>query len=498
MNYFQEALLTVAENNLQRTALQDNHITLSYGRLISAIADTIERMQMLGLRTIGLLADNSVAWPVADLSALFADIALVPLPIFFSPQQILHVITNAGLDGLLTDRPQQMMELLSGAGIRCRLATELAGLQLIQLPDHEKKELPCGTAKITYTSGTTGEPKGVCLGRAQIEAVALSLKEASAADAEDCHLCLTPLATLLENIGGIYVPLLSGACVSLPPLRHVGLRGASGLDVVQMAKAINEFDATSAILAPQMLHAMVTIIKQGGRLPSRLRFIAVGGAPVSPKLLREARSLGIPVYEGYGMSECASVVALNTPTANQPGSVGRPLPHVELSFAKDGEILVNKSGFLGYLGQEAWHRPFPTGDLGYLDEHGFLHITGRKKSMFITSFGRNVAPEWVERELSLIPSISQVAVFGEARPFNVAVVVPRQGFSPEEIEAGIRQANHSLPDYARITPWFAASEPFVPENGQLTFNGRPKRKAIEAAYSNKIENLYKEEMHAVF
>lgn len=498
MSLLQEALLAAAGGNPQRIAMQDGHAAITHGELIQVVVEAIEQMHGLGLRTLGLLADNSMAWAVADLAAMFADIPLVPLPLFFSPQQTLHVIGNAGLDGLLTDRPQQVMELLSGAGICCRIETELAGLHLIRLPDAESKALPRGTIKITYTSGTTGDPKGVCLGRAQIEAVAESLKHASGANAEDRHLCLTPLSTLLENIGGIYVPLLAGARISLPPLHQVGLRGASALDAAQMVKAMHAFEATSAILAPQMLQAMVAAGKAGEPMPPRLRFVAVGGAPVSPQLLHDAASLGIPVFEGYGLSECASVVALNTPEANLPGSVGRPLPHVGLCFARDGEILVTHPEFLGYLGQDTAQQPWPTGDVGYLDGQGFLHITGRKKSLFITSFGRNVAPEWVERELALSPAIAQAAVFGEARPFNIAVIVPHPGFNAKEIEAGIRQANRALPDYARITAWFAASEAFTPENGQLTVNGRPKRKAIAAACEHRIDQLYTEELHAVF
>jgi long-chain acyl-CoA synthetase len=247
-----------------------------------------------------------------------------------------------------------------------------------------------------------------------------------------------------------------------------------------------------------MLQALVAAGEGRASMPSSLRFVAVGGAPVSPQLLKRAHLLGIPIFEGYGLSECASVVALNTPGNIKPGSVGRPLPHVLLSFSDNGEILVEGSAFLGYLGQGVPARPWPTGDLGYLDAEGFLHLTGRVKSLFITSFGRNVAPEWVERELTLHPAIAQAAVFGEARPFNAAVIVARPGFSQSDIDTAVQLANRMLPDYARVTAWVAANAPFTPSNQQLTANGRLKREAIMAVYADALESLYQEETHDVF
>jgi long-subunit acyl-CoA synthetase (AMP-forming) len=247
-----------------------------------------------------------------------------------------------------------------------------------------------------------------------------------------------------------------------------------------------------------MLQAMVAAGEGGASMPSSLRFIAVGGAPVAPSLLQRAYQLGLPVFEGYGLSECASVVALNAPDCSRLGSVGRALPHVSVSFSADGEILVSGSTFLGYLGHECPPQPWPTGDLGYVDAEGFLHLTGRKKSLFITSFGRNVAPEWVERELTQQPAIAQAALFGECTPLNVVVIVPRPGFSEDEIETAIELVNQSLPDYARASTWLKASAPFTQKNGLLTANGRLKREAILEAYTESIEQLFMKEIHDVF
>ncbi|MDR3391999.1 MAG: AMP-binding protein [Sulfuriferula sp.] len=490
-------LQQMASVSPERIALQGAHGAWSYDMLNQFVAKVAADLAAHDVRVLGLLADNGLPWVLADLSAMRAQVPLVPLPLFFSPQQMLHALRDAGVDALLTDQPQQAVALLQSAGVEFRMLGELCGLQLIRLPNAAFRPLPQDTAKITYTSGTSGEPKGVCLSLAQMETVAASLLDASQAQSADRHLCLTPLSTLLENIGGIYTPILAGACACVLPLQQVGLSGASGFDVVRMLLALHEHKISSAIMAPQMLQALVGAGESGVFMPTGLRFVAVGGAPVSPQLLQRARMLDLPVFEGYGLSECASVVALNTPLANRAGSVGRPLPHIAVSFSDEGEILLSGSAFLGYLGQECQVQPWPTGDLGYLDEDGFLHLVGRRKSMFITSFGRNVAPEWVERELILHPAIAQAAVFGESRPFNAAVIVARPGYSGIQIAAAVQSVNRMLPDYAQVSDWLLADAPFTLSNQQLTANGRLRRDAILAMYGSALAALYQEEMHVV-
>jgi len=505
MSLLFRAVINHAQQCPDAPALQGTESVLTYVELGQQLQRVGGELRKAGVKALGLLADNGVAWAVADLSALFADILLVPLPPFFSAQQLQHAVRDSGLDAILTDQPERVEELLGG---QCRrvVSDAFGGLQMLRLTAPSGVSVPAHTVKITYTSGTTGQPKGVCLGQDALESVVQSLCNASLASPQDRHLCLLPLSTLLENIGGIYVPLLAGACSCVLPLRQVGLQGAAALDVRQMLKSLHACRASSAILVPQMLQAMVAALGMGAAAPAQLRFIAVGGAPVSSRLLARAQQLGLPVYEGYGLSECVSVVALNAPGFNKPGSVGRPLPHVRLKFADDGEIKVGGAAFsghptfLGYLGQaeSADAEGFwPTGDTGYLDDDGYLHLTGRKKNMFITSFGRNVAPEWVERELTIHPVIAQAAVFGEAQPWNTAVLVPRPlpGVDMQSALAeAIAATNQMLPDYARIKKWIVASEPFTPQNGLLTANGRLRREEIWSRYEVVVGKLYHEEV----
>lgn len=251
----------------------------------------------------------------------------------------------------------------------------------------------------------------------------------------------------------------------------------------------------SLILVPQLLQGLLQAADAGAPLPRSLRFIAVGGGRVAPSLLERAAKHGLPMFEGYGLSECASVVSLNRPGQNRPGTVGQPLPHVQIRLAEDGEIMVRGARALGYLGEppltvDEW----PTSDIGKLED-GYLSILGRKKNQFITAFGRNVNPEWVEAEIAAHPAIAQVLVYGEALPVNVALIVPRSSaFRVTDIEQAIAQANSRLPDYARIGPWLTASEPFSAANGQLTSNGRLRREQIIEHYQTALLGLLTEDI----
>lgn len=482
-----------------KIALEGASGSLTYPELehqMNQLSDDLSEREPDGM---GLLMDNTPAWVVADLAAMKIWIPVVPMPLFFSPEQIEHLIISAGLELVLTDQPGPLRQMLGliGIAISDEDTVDIAGVRvhLFQLEHPATCSIPDSIAKVTYTSGTTGDPKGVCLTQNAMETVAHSLQNACRACVDDRHLCALPLATLLENIGGVYVPLLAGGTCILPGLAAVGMHGASGLDPARFLQALNQYKASTCILIPQMLLALVSAIQSGGERPVSLRYLAVGGAPVSTSLLKSAAHLKLPVFEGYGLSEAASVVAVNGPDEHKTGTVGKPLPHVHLEFAEDDEILVSGALFSGYLGQdgpELQHGFYATGDTGYLDDDGFLHITGRKKHIFITAFGRNVSPEWVERELTAHPGIAQAVIFGEARPFNVAVLSVRDGTDAETVEQVVAAANARLPDYARVHRWLLTDEAFSVANGLFTGTGRPRREAIWKMYGNRIAQYYEE------
>jgi long-subunit acyl-CoA synthetase (AMP-forming) len=470
---------------------------LDYAELLAEVRALADTLDATGMRVLALQLDTVPAWAVADLACLLADVCLVPLPPFFSPQQLQHCLRQSGAQAVLSDDPEGLLQIVPDLLEPTHQQLIVAGLSLALVRSKvAPAPLPEGVVKITYTSGTTGSPKGVMLQRSQIETVAAGLCRVVGAQAADRHLVLAPLAVLLENIGGLYVPLLAGARVALPGLAATGITGGAGVEMASMLKAISAFRPSSLILAPQLLQILVEAAATGSLAADQFRFIAVGGAPVSQRLLQRADELGLPVYQGYGLSECASVVTLNTASANRIGSVGRPLPHVRIAIDAGGEVLVEGGGFGGYLGETeppaaggAWR----TGDLGYLDDEGYLYLLGRRRNVFITPMGRNVSPEWVERELILEPAIRQAMVVGEGRPCNLALITPAPGVDAAGIEQGIARVNRLLPDYARIAHHRVTDEPFSTANGQLSGTGRIRRDKVLATYAQVIEASYTQE-----
>lgn len=445
---------------------------------------------------VGILGDNHPEWLLIDWACQAAGVALIPLPTFFTPQQWLHTIAQSGMTSLFVQNPQHAQAL----GFVFPVTTPSQAYHLFNasqiLKDQIQKPDLTGIQKVTFTSGTTAEPKGVCLSSEQQWTVAESLEQQLSALEIQRHLTLLPLSVLLENIAGAYTAALSGATNCVPTLQEVGLQGASQFDPELCLQAIEKYQAQSVILLPQMLQALLAVLQKNDPRIASLRFMAVGGAKVPEASLRAAQNLGLPVFEGYGLSECSSVVTLNLPQASSIGSIGKALPHHQLRLAPDGEILVKAKAPLRYLGQAAQNDPWiATGDLGHQDESGYWHISGRKKNILITSFGRNVSPEWPESLLLGTHCFAQVMVLGDGRPHLSAILVPYPGVDMAKIDKALEQVNAQLPDYAQIHGYCLAREAFTLSNGLATANGRPKREAILHAYATDIQALYAQDLN---
>ncbi|MFQ2785128.1 AMP-dependent synthetase/ligase [Aeromonas sp. INTO2] len=469
----------------RQPALQGSQGELDYRTLWQQIQRLADRLQHAGIRRLALQLDNGLSWALIDLACTRAGIVVIPVPHFFSPAQQAWLLESCGADALVGPEHQGWQAaapLVLMAGRPDEQAVPLWRRIPTSLP-----ELPAGTAKITYTSGTTGQPKGVCLSLEQMTAVCGSLALRVAPARVEKHLTLLPLTTLLENLTGLYVPLLTGACSRIPSLGELGFSGSSKLDPAALAQALLRWPSHSLVLVPELLRLLLALCLNTPALATQLgtlRFVAVGGGKVAPELIAHARAAGLPVYEGYGLSECGSVVALNGPHGDRPGSVGLPLPHCQVTIAADGEVMVSGSAMLGYLGEEGeTGSQIATGDLGRIDEEGYLHITGRKKNVQITAFGRNFSPEWVEAQAQLCPAIARIVIFGDGQPANVALIQPLPG-SQSQLPEQIARLNQQLPDYARIHHWLPVALDQLP--GLLTANGRPRRNEIYHHFSRQI------------
>ncbi|QWD88491.1 AMP-binding protein [Polynucleobacter sp. MWH-CaK5] len=443
----------------------------------------------------GIIADNSMEWIAIDLATQEIGVTLVPLPSFFTPSQWLHAIKSSGMQAIFC--PQEDVARNLGFVFQNGYVGELKLFESMSvLSGMVDQPNLVEVQKITYTSGTTSEPKGVCLSTDQQWSVAQSLEEALRTLEIKKHLNVLPLSVLLENIAGVYTALSCGAENICVPLSEVGLHGSSNFDADACMAAIEKYQAESIILLPQMLQAIVArSTKQDPRLKS-LKFVAVGGGKTPVALIKAAKSMGIPVYEGYGLSECASVLALNTPKDERIGSVGKVLSNRTIRVSKDGEIEVKNLNLPHYLekmdmlaaSSGEW---LATGDLGHLDDDGFLYLDGRKKNVLITSFGRNISPEWPESLLLGSGLFRQAMVIGDGQAqLGALLVKAKDDLSDEAIQTAITSVNQSLPDYAQIKHWYSVGEPFTPGNGLATANGRLKRDLIKHKFNNQIELLY--------
>jgi long-chain acyl-CoA synthetase len=448
--------------------------SFTYQELLTRVREVAQWSRCLPHR-IGLLFGRTPNVIVSDLALSFAGKELVPLPAFFSDAQLAHIIGTAQLSHAVID---------PGLGERARKL----GLIVCE-PGSENTpniEPAADTGRIIFTSGTTSQPKGVRLSGRQIYASATALARATGANAADRYLSVLPSALLLEQIAGIYAPLSAGAEIHLP-WESSGISGGDSI-----AAAAQDAQATVTVLVPELLAAWLRELQAMDRSgPRSLRFVAVGGAPVSERLAAAAWEQGVPVHEGYGLSECCSVVSLNRPGDRRGGTVGRPLPGVHVTI-ESGEIVVSGPTVMkGYVGASETNGTWSTGDLGNFDPDGFLIVTGRKDNVLVTGEGRNIQPEWIEDTIAGDRHIKRCVVV-EYRSELVAVITP-----DDDSLCAVSTATHllmessarELPDYARPRRYLALSDQDFFRLDLLTPNSRPRRAAIHRLVSERAAFL---------
>ncbi len=457
-------------------AMADDHAVLTRGELLARVAGLA---QVLTARpqTVGLLGANGTEWAVAQLAAWAAGKTVVPLPTFFSRAQLEHVLRDAGVDHVIATAEAAGLAAALGIGM-----TSALGPHADTLPEASE-----GAGVIVYTSGSTGHPKGVRLGLEQIERQARALAVAIGAGPSDSYLSVLPLTLLLETITAICVPVLVGARTHFASgvAESVGAGRPSGLH-----KAFETRRPTTSVLVPQLLSGWIGELEAGGkRAPDSLRFVAVGGAGVPEALAARAWDLGIPAHEGYGLTECCSVVAVNRPGRRRAGTVGEPLPGLDIAIDQ-GEVAVSGPTVMqGYLHGAQVNGAWRTGDLGSLTPDGFLVVTGRKDNLIVAGSGRNISPEWVEAMVMSDPGVAACIALADATQQIGVLLIPSPTGERRLMESPRAQVLLWLERLCIGAPTYAVPKDFVvcPADqakrlGFLTANGRVARDAAARTY----------------
>jgi len=529
-----------------------------------------------------LVAENRPEWAITDLAILRAGGVAVPAYTTNTDDDHLHLLNDSGAKMVVVSTSKLAQNLLPAVKqstdaktlITIDRLSETADLDIETLTFEDALSLgaaeadfaedPASTlsrndlACLIYTSGTGGRPKGVMLSHGNIQANVQSayqlLEELGLGN--DVFLSFLPLSHAYEHMAGLFLPIaikaeiyyaegietLSAnlveakptvmACV--PRLYEVlrqrilsGVKRQSGLKpkLFDMALSIGikaYEDRSSLSLFERLINPILDRLvreKVRARFGGRMKALVSGGAPLNYDVGLFFTALGLPVFQGYGQTECSPVISVNTPSLVKLKSVGPALPGVEVKFAEDGEILVRSDAVMqGYWRNEEATKStlidgwLHTGDVGEIDEDGYIKITDRKRDLIVNSGGDNIAPQRVEGVVALEPEIGQVLVYGDQRPHLVALVVPDdefvtsfargegktkqlsdladdQGFR-EAIDGALRRANQRLSPIERIRRFKILPEPFTIENGTMTPTLKLKRQIIYKNHETTIAELY--------
>ena len=549
----------------------------------------------LGLRELGvekgdrvaLLSENRPEWAIVDLATLTAAAVDVPIYATLTSAQALYILNDSEAKVCVVSTAAQLRKVsevraqarhlrhvvrMDAAGgpvpdtltldeVRARGREALArDAQAVRRRAAEAQ--PGDLATLVYTSGTTGDPKGVMLTHRNI----VSNVEGSRAvfmdfGPADVALSLLPLSHIFERMAGYYMMLSAGATIAYaegveqvpanmaevrptvmcsvprlyekmyaridekvasdPPARQKIFHWALGVGREVFRHAVEK---RAPGLGLKLKHAVANRLvfrKVKERVGGRLRVFVSGGAPLAREIAEFFGAAGLTILEGYGLTETSPVISVNRPHDFKPGTVGKPIPGVEVKIADDGEILTRGPHVMkGYYNKpeataeaidaEGW---FHTGDVGIFDHEGFLVITDRKKDIIVTSGGKNIAPQPIENLLKTNKYIAEIVMIGNRRHFPAALLVPsfenlekwarEKGVPftsreeliarPEVVEfyhRTVRELTDHLAPFEKIKKLALLSREFSLESGELTPKLSVKRRVVEQKYKDVIDRLY--------
>lgn len=581
---FLHAVTEIPNPRAQMFRRNDAWQIISSQEFLRRVAGLSKAFAELGVKSgdrVGLFAPNCPEWHTADFA--ITGLGAITVPVYFneSPERMAYILNHAGtkivfvagageLRKLLTNRPNfpQLEQIIAAdagevPGDYLRYETLISGAggaEIASYRMHAAQVSSSQLASLIYTSGTTGEPKGVMLSHSNFcSNVADTGQDFALTRETDLAVSFLPLAHvygrtldyiyLFNGVSVAYVDVVEQVGLALTELhptviaavprffekiyarlmeqgsRTVGIKRKLfdwSIKVADQSAAwrCGEGHAGLALRLQWKIADKLVYAKVRAGTGGKLRLVCSGGAPLSKELGEFFWAIGIPIYQGYGLTETSPIITSNYPK-NRVGSSGRPIPNVQVRIAADDEILAKGPCVMqGYyerpdataevLTADGW---FSTGDIGYLDKDNYLFITDRKKDMLKTAAGKFVAPQPIENALKTSPYILNAMVVGDKRKFIVALLVPNIAtVSAKAAEQGIRFASGAelvahpwvktlfdaevkrltanLAQYETIKRFALLPEDFTFDNGALTFTMKLKRRVVEQHYHQVIESLY--------
>ncbi len=525
---------------------------------------------------VAILSENRPEWATAEFGTMLLGAVVVPIYSTLTAQQMTYMLRDSGARVIFVSTVEQVKKVMA---IKSETAIEkIVVMDYIGIPEgipmhrlmhngptqrdagFDTAALAIGPddlATIIYTSGTTGTPKGAMLTQNNLASNLIHSLDDFPLGVGDVSISFLPLshitarhvdyAMFYHGVTIAYCPYIDELHIALrevkPTLlvgvprvfekmqRQIQLQtkagfkrtfykwalrvGRSHREEILAGKKPTSFEWN---LADKIVYSKV---REG--LGGRVKIYISGGAPLGRDLAEWYSDIGIRIHEGYGLTETSPVIALNNPSAHKIGTVGRPLPNLEVRIADDGEILVRgPSVFKGYwnmpaetaaaLEPEGW---FHTGDIGNLDEDGYLSITDRKKDLIKTSGGKFIAPQPIERKLKANTLVGEAIVIGDKRKFPSVVIAPNfadleawaaengiQFSSREELiknekvraayESIVADTNSNLAQFEKLKKFILVADEFSIADGSLTPTLKLKRRVVEERYRQRIQQLYAE------
>jgi len=499
---------------------------------------------------VAILSESRYEWAVVDLAILTLGAVSVPFYATLPTGQIAPLIADSGAIGAFASNREQRDKLESiragGGTLRWIHIFDDEGLPStgaeVAAASTATAELsamigPDDLATIIYTSGTTGTPKGVMLTHGNIASEVQLVLQSMKLSRDDLYLSFLPLSHVFERISGLYTMLFSGATIAYAEsfdrlarnLREVHptvilavprlyekvmararetAAGSGGITrsifewayrvAMQWGERRNDGKPIPPLLSMQHRIANALVYKKIARgMGGRTRLRVSGGAPLNRDVALFYMGAGLPIHEGYGLTETSSAISVNTFEVHKVGTVGPILKDLEVRIAEDGEILVRGPIVMkGY-----WEKPedtaavlqdgwFHTGDIGEIDADKCLRITDRKKDLLVTSGGKKVAPQPIEAALKASPRIAEALVVGDRQKYIAALILPAAGATREQIAEDVERVNGSLAQFERIRRFELIPDDMTIENGLMTPSLKLKRKAVLEHHRTLVARLF--------